>query len=137
MLSTYLSKKGDTATCTSAVIWKDEKILLGLRHYTPDKWQTISVWTTPGGRCDVGETLEENLRRETAEEVGIRNLEIRAYLGEVNGAKEGDKVHVFSCVTNEDPKLMEPEKFEEWRWMELQEIPENFINPRILQLLTK
>ncbi|MCI0542150.1 NUDIX hydrolase, partial [bacterium] len=60
MLSTYLSKKGDTVTCTSA---------------------------------------EENLRRETAEETGIQSLKISEYLGEVPGAKEGDKVHVFACVT--------------------------------------
>lgn len=135
MLLDYLSIKGDPTVCTSAVIFKDGKILIGLRHYTEDKWKKVSVWTTPGGRCEQDETLETNLRRETVEETGIRDLVIRKYLGKVPGAKKGDTLHIFRCITGEDPKLMEPEKFEEWRWVRLQEIPENFINPSIFQLI--
>ncbi|PIR03600.1 MAG: hypothetical protein COV59_05425 [Candidatus Magasanikbacteria bacterium CG11_big_fil_rev_8_21_14_0_20_39_34] len=117
MLEHYLSKKLDSFACTSAVIVKDNALLLGLRHYTPDKWKNISVWTTPGGRCDEGETLEETLRRETQEEVGINDLTIVHFIGETPGAKEGDTVYMFFCSTLQDPVLMEPEKFSEWRWV--------------------
>lgn len=130
-----LKKIGDKHTCTSAVIIKDNKILLGLRHYTPDKWKNISVWTTPGGRCDEGETIEDNLRRETLEETGIKNLEILEFLGKIPAAKKGDTLYVFKCTTNEEPKLMEPEKFSDWKWFNLNEIPKEFINSRILSLI--
>lgn len=32
---------------------------------------------------------------------------------------------------------MEPEKFSEWKWCDIDEIPENFINPPALELARK
>lgn len=123
---------GNVTICPVAVIIKDEKILIGHRHYVLDKWKTISVWTFPGGRCNIGESLEETLRREVEEETDIKELEILDYIGEVPGAKEGDVVPLFLCKTNQDAQLMEPHKFSEWRWVDLQEyingFPEYFIN---------
>lgn len=132
-----LKKVGNKFDCTSAVIIRDNKILLGLRNYTPDKWKTISVWTTPGGRCDEGETLEENLKRETFEETGIKNLEILEFLGKVPAAKDGDVLYVFKCKTSEESRLMEPEKFSEWKWFNLNKVPKEFINPNILRLINR
>lgn len=94
---------------------------MGHRHYTPDKWKKISVWTVPGGRCDEGEKIEETLRREVREETGITDLEIIEYLGQVSGAKDGDIVPIFACKTLQEPTLMEPEKFSEWSWKEFEE----------------
>lgn len=125
-------EKGSSTTCPVAIIIKDRKILLGLRHYTPDKWKAISVWTCPGGRCDEGETIEQVLRREVREEVGITDLEIKDYIGEVPGAKEGDVVPLFLCKTEQDFKLMEPEKFSEWKWVDIKDYingkPKPYIN---------
>ena len=130
-----LKHRGDARTCASAVIIRDGKILLGLRHYTPDKWKSISVWTTPGGRCDRGESVEEGLRRETKEETGISSLTIEQFLGVVPGMAEPDTLWVFLCHTAAEPTLMEPEKFSEWRWFSLAEILENFINPSLLKIV--
>ena len=110
-------------------------MLIGLRNYTPDKFKKISLWTIPGGRGEDGETIEVTVRRETLEEVGIAKLEITDYLGDVPGAKEGDIVPLFIGNTDEEPKLMEPEKFSEWRWEDLNNIPENFINSAALALI--
>jgi ADP-ribose pyrophosphatase YjhB (NUDIX family) len=134
-LNKYLKKVGTNKMCPVAFIFRDDKLLIGLRNYTPDKWKKISVWTAPGGRCDDGETLEQTVRRETAEEVGITDLKITDYLGTVPGAKEGDVVFVFKAETNQEPELIEPEKFSEWKWSTLSEIPENFINPASLKLI--
>jgi ADP-ribose pyrophosphatase YjhB (NUDIX family) len=130
-----LQSKGTPKICTSSLVIKDNKILLGLRNYTSDKWKTVSVWTTPGGRCDEEEVIGDNLIRETQEETGINDLVIKEYLGLVEGAKEGDKVHVFLCFSNQEPELMEPEKFSKWQWFESAQIPENFINKNILEII--
>jgi 8-oxo-dGTP pyrophosphatase MutT (NUDIX family) len=120
-MHTQLAKQGDGIICPIAVIVKNNKVLTGLRHYTPDKWKKISVWTIPGGRSDLGETIEQTLRRETAEEVNITDLEILDFIGEVPGAKVGDVVLMFYCTTQQEAKLMEPKKFSEWRWVTIED----------------
>lgn len=131
-----LQKIGSEKDVAAAFIFKDNRVLIGLRHYTPDRWKQISVWTVPGGRCNGKETLETTLRREAGEEVGINDLRITKYLGNVPGAKDGDNTFVFLAETDQEPKLFEPEKFSEWKWSKVSEIPENFINPGALKLLS-
>ena len=133
--NSILQKIGSEKDVTVAFIFKDNRLLIGLRNYTPDKWKKISVWTAPGGRCDGNETLEKTLRREVFEEVGISDLKITDYLGKVPGAKKGDVVFVFKAETEEEPKLMEPAKFSAWKWCSVSEIPLNFINPKSLELI--
>ena len=130
-----LQKKGTDKEDTVAFIFKENKLLIGLRNYTADKWKDISVWTAPGGRCNEDETIETTLRREVFEEVGIDDLVITQYLGDVPGAKEGDFVYVFEAETNQEPKLIEPEKFSEWQLCKVSQIPKNFINPEALKLI--
>jgi ADP-ribose pyrophosphatase YjhB (NUDIX family) len=51
----------------SAAIFKDGRVLLVRRAQAPAK----DVWTLPGGRVEVGETLVECVTREIAEETGL------------------------------------------------------------------
>ena len=134
-LELTLNQEGEPTDAVAAFFIRDGKLLIGLRNYTKDKWKEISVWTAPAGRCDKGETLGQTLRREVGEEVGIRGFDIVSFLGQLPGAKDGDRLYVFRCGTDQDPILMEPEKFSEWRWCPISEIPKNFINPPSLGLI--
>ena len=141
LLQSQLSSIADPSTCPSAFIVKDGKVLKGLRNYTPDKWKEVSVWISPGGRCEPGETIEQAIRREVQEEVGITDLTILYFIGEVPGAKEGDIVPIFFCTTSQEPKLMEPEKFSEWKWVPLAEYlqgePYSTMSPKAHELMTE
>tara|TARA_B100000745_G_scaffold300516_1_gene254896 strand:+ start:712 stop:1131 length:420 start_codon:yes stop_codon:yes gene_type:complete len=126
-----LHKIGDTTTCPVAVIIRDGKVLMGHRHYTSD----VSVWTCPGGRCNEGESIEATLRREVEEEIGIRDLAIIDFISEVPGAKEGDSVPLFLCRTEQEAMLMEPQKFSDWKWFNMDDFPEKFINDHARTLI--
>jgi len=130
-----LNEMGSLLVCPAIAFLRGDRMLIGLRHYTPDKWKTISAWTIPGGRCDEGEHIEETLRREVAEETGIKKFSITDFLGKVPGAKEGDVVYLFKGITDGEPKLMEPEKFSEWKWESIDSLPEGYINPAQIPLV--
>lgn len=120
-----LNEIGSEFKCPVAIMLNDKRVLCGYRNYTRDKYKKISVWTNPGGRCEIGETLGETLKREVKEEVGIIEFEILDFIGEAPGAKDGDTIYLFLCDTKEDFKLMEPEKFSEWRWVPVKEYLES------------
>jgi 8-oxo-dGTP pyrophosphatase MutT (NUDIX family) len=113
--------------CTSSVITRNGRVLYGLRHY-----KDASLCVSPGGRCDPDETPEQTVLREIAEEIGVTDARIVRELGEYPGAYADeagrDIVHVFEVATDQEPKLMEPEKFERWEWFSLDELPENIIS---------
>ncbi len=50
-----------------AIVFKDDKVLLVLRAKPPAEKQ----WAIPGGRVELGETLQEAAEREIKEETGI------------------------------------------------------------------
>lgn len=110
--------------CTSGVIVRAGKVLLGNRVY-----HDASYWVSPGGRCDVNEKPETAVLREVAEEIGVTDAKIILKLGEKEGAYSDesgkDRVIVFEIATQQEPRLMEPEKFKEWKWFGIDEIPNN------------
>lgn len=117
--------------CAAALFVRDGKVLMGLREYS----KGAPLWTFPGGRCDIGEDPEIALHREVREEIGVTDLVIIRLLGEKDGAYKRpdgvvDHVFMYECSTEQEPQLMEPEKFIEWRWIELHLLPENLIDQK-------
>ena len=48
-----------------------------------------------------------------------------------------DVVYMFECVTEQEPKLCEPEKFLEWRWLDPNNLPSNLIDVRDMDFIRK
>lgn len=85
------------------------------------------------------EFIEQALRREVLEEVGISEFAIKELVCIVNGAKEGDIVPIYYASTTQDFKNLEPTKFLEWRWISKTELQNNRayigINPFAVKLV--
>lgn len=130
-LHTKLQEPGRNDVVPAAFLHRDGKFAFAVRHY-----ESGGRWTTPGGRCEAGETVEMALRREVAEETGVTDMTVIAYLGDVAGGHgTGETVPVFICETPEEPRLTEPEKFSPWEWLPPDDVPEPFINRAALEIV--
>ncbi len=83
-------------TVVAAVIEKDGNIVVCQRH-EHDAFGTL--WEFPGGVVEQGETLEQALAREIAEELGVE-IQIGDFLGVFEDENETLKitVHVFRVL---------------------------------------
>jgi ADP-ribose pyrophosphatase YjhB (NUDIX family) len=70
-------KKYTGKTATAIIPFPADKILLIKRNTVPFK----GYWGLPGGRMDLGETIEQTVVRETKEETGF-DVEIVCKIGE-------------------------------------------------------
>jgi 8-oxo-dGTP diphosphatase len=68
-----------------AVVFKDNRVLLIKRGKSPSK----GMWTVPGGRLELGESLQEAAEREVFEETGLT-------------VKAGKPVYIFDRVDRDD-----------------------------------
>lgn len=128
-----LNSNASDSVCAVALIRQSGAVLMGLREYVKGS----PVWTYPGGRGDGDETVEDLLRREVEEEVGINDLQFIAFLGQKAGVKPGDIVHFFSCSTKQDFINKEPEKFLRWEMVKLDQLPKNLIDEKDKEFLLK
>jgi 8-oxo-dGTP diphosphatase len=65
---TSLSQPSHPQLAVSAAIFRDDKILLVRRARSPAK----GIYSLPGGRVEIGETLHAALHREVAEETALK-----------------------------------------------------------------
>ena len=79
-------KKLQGKTATAIIPFPEAKILLIKRDTVPFK----GYWALPGGRMEVGETVEQTIIREVKEETGL-DVEISRVIGEYveTGVKDG------------------------------------------------
>lgn len=99
------------------------QVLLGLR-LSPHGHGT---WAPPGGKTEYDEMPTHCAARELREETGIITPEKKFHLVGITSDIYPD-VHYITMhyrvdgITGE-PKLMEPEKCDEWRWFSLDNLP--------------
>jgi A/G-specific adenine glycosylase len=118
-----------------AVIWNDRgQILIDRRR---EEGLLGGLWEFPGGKIEAGETIEECIKREIQEELGIE-IEVGEHLIAINHAYSHFRItlNVHHCRhLSGDPQ---PIECEEIRWVTLAEIdrfPFPKANAQIIQAL--
>jgi 8-oxo-dGTP diphosphatase len=87
-------------------------------------------YSVPAGHLDGGETVIAAARREGLEETGVRIEAEDVAFSSVVHRKDGDeRVDFFVHVRNwqGEPANTEPEKCDELRWVNINELPDNVI----------
>lgn len=110
------------------VIHKNQ-LLLGMRKNATGE----GTWAEPGGHVEFGETPEEACIREVKEETGIIVKDPK-FVGFTNDIFEKEKKHyitLFYRVYSDSPdtQVIEPDKCEEWKWFEIDNLPEPLFLP--------
>jgi 8-oxo-dGTP diphosphatase len=100
----------------------DGRILLGHRVKEGER----STWCLPGGHLEIGESVEDAARRETAEEAGITDLrEVATFALGVDPRDSGGIVVLGVHALSEGIQTHSGEKhiFPEWVWVEPGKLP--------------
>lgn len=119
------------------MVLRDNKVLLGKRHDDPEKADSKlhgeGTWTMPGGKIEFGESFEDAAHRETLEETGIKIDKEKLKLISLTNDKVEDAHFVtigFLCEDfSGEVEVKEPDEIVEWKWFDLNELPEKIFFP--------
>lgn len=110
------------------------KVLLG--HRSKNRKDTGGIfepdtWTFPGGKQEFLETIFDGAKREVKEETNldIDDLEIFSVSDDIQPSKHFVTIQVIANKHSGDLKVMEPTKEDEWKWFDLNSLPENIYSP--------
>ena len=101
-----------TRVSSRAIVFIDQKVILLHR-----KRDGLEYWVTPGGKVEEGESLEDAVKREVCEEIGIDVKVGRKVFQVTNRAyNEDNEQHLFLCVylsgrigSGTDRKILDPD----------------------------
>lgn len=117
------------------MILKENKILLGLRN--PDKIKASSelqgqgTWTMPGGKVEFMEKLVDAAKRELEEETNLKatKLDFLCISDDITDTAHYVTVGFIATDYMGNVKTMEPETILEWKWFDLNNLPDNLYKP--------
>jgi len=113
------------------VLIKNDKneVLLGERMGS----HGAGEWCFPGGHLDFGETIFDTAKRETKEETGldVDEFELISVADELKYIKTDNKhylnIGIMAKYRGGEIVLMEPHKCREWKWFNLNDLPERML----------
>ncbi|MBR0451278.1 MAG: GNAT family N-acetyltransferase [Oscillospiraceae bacterium] len=118
----------------AVLILKEGKVLLGHRSATRKDTGGIfepDTWTVPGGKQEFGETMFEGAVREVREETGLELSDLRLFSAsdDVQPDRHYVTLQFIACTESGEPKVMESDKEDDWRWFSLDDLPSNLYSP--------
>jgi 8-oxo-dGTP diphosphatase len=104
------------------LILREGKTLLGKRKNV----HAAGQWGSVGGHVEHLESLESAALREMKEEAGIEveNLRFLCVVNYKNDPKHYIDIGFVADWKSGEPEIREPDKLEEWRWFDLNDMPE-------------
>ena len=88
----------------------------------------------PGGKVELGETLEQTALRETREEIGI-DASIVKYWGHIDfhigGKNFRSHIYLAKILRGQTPLIMEPELFRDIFWLPMKEYARHSVAPNV------
>lgn len=119
------------------MIIEENKILLGLRN--PDKVKASSelqgqgTWTMPGGKVEFMEKLSEAAKRELQEETSLvaTKVELLCISDDITDSAHYVTVGFIATEYTGEVKAMEPDTILEWKWFDLDNLPDNLYIPSL------
>ena len=111
------------------IIIKQSSVLLGKRISR----HGFGTWCFPGGKIEPDESIEECAIRETREETGIHINNVKSGPHNKSYFEAIDEEHityfVFASCHDEQPGIMEPDKFSAWAWFDITKLPHPLFLP--------
>lgn len=111
----------------NTIIVKNGKILLGKRGSGYGQ----GTWGFPGGHLELDEDLIDGAEREIKEELGLTDQKLE-FLSITEGVRDEAHYIQVNFIIKDfkgEVKLMEPDRCEEWRFFEIDNLPENIYPP--------
>lgn len=110
-----------------ALIVNDKNETLLLKRGEKSRNQA-GYWSKPGGTVEFGEKIEDAVRREIKEELGV-DIELIRFLGFTNHIIKEERQHWLSIsylakIIKGEPKNIEPDKHDEISWFSFDNLPE-------------
>jgi 8-oxo-dGTP diphosphatase len=111
------------------VVLKGSKVLLGKRKNAHGE----GSWSFGGGHPEFNESIEECAKREVLEETSlkIKNIRPLTFTNDIFLKEQKHYVTLFvvaDCDSGE-PKVMEPDKYENWQWFDWDALPQPLFLP--------
>lgn len=120
-------------TGVNIFVLRDDELLLGKRKNVYGE----GCWGLPGGHLECKEKMEEAAQRELKEETGLEATEFE-FLNLVNDIRQDEHYiqvgFLAKDVSDDEPRLIEPDRCEEWKWFDLDSLPDNIFIGHIEQI---